>query len=314
MIFLESTNTAPENLHAMACKLETCTVDPVDESEFCDCRCNDQCQLKLRVFANPGGEDKENDCTSFLFRLLDAADTGEIKLFKKENEVWVEKETLNDPSFGTFYPVGTWTNCPGQELYFGYKLDWEPVFTTHGHGEYYVMAEMTILGSSVNQFSDIYSLLEYTDERADETVVIHTIQNGNIRRSAFDWTGMEWEQWIRLDGYFGFPKPTFITEEYLLNNYKEEQLQDEIRDEYTLEIDTKMTGPLAQDFIYTRLLANEFFVTDYNKCNTDKKRFCNFPVKPLSIEDPFEDRFAIGRFYTVKFTDRFKDNFKRNHK
>lgn len=314
MIFIQLNNTSPENLHAMECKLEACTVESVEESIFCDCSCVDGCFRKLPVFAKVGGTDKQNDKSSFLFRVLNSADTCALELWKKEGTAWVKKEDLNNNTFGIFYDLGAFTQHTGQELYCGYQLNWLPVFTTHGFGEYYVRADMSILGQAVEQFSETFYLLEYSDSRADETVSIYTVQNGDIRRSPFDYTDMNWEQWIRVHGYFGFPRPTFITEEYLLNNYEEEQIQDEIRDEYTLEIDQKLSGGLAQDLIYTRLLANKIEVTDYNSCNTDSKRFCNFPVKPSSIEEPSEDRYAKGRFYKVKFTDRFKDNFKRNHK
>ena len=164
------------------------------------------------------------------------------------------------------------------------------------------------------KWSDIYNLLEFSDSRADQTFVMRTLMNGKIKRSAFDFTGINWENWIRLPGYFGFRTPEFITEEYLTNNYEEEQIQDEIRDEYTLWIEKLLDASVSEEFIYHNLLANEIFITDYNLCNTDKKKFTNFPVKPSSIDEPVEDRYTKGRFYKVKFTDRFKDNFKRNHK
>lgn len=315
MILLEIGNSEPEQLHAMACKIESCTFDGIDALEFCDCSCNQGCQIKLPVFAKPGGTDYQNDKSSFLFRVLTATDSAAIKLFKKENNQWIEKVDLTaSPTYGTPYPFGTWTTYPGQELYIGYQLNWSSVYTNFGHGEYYVVGELTVLGDSIEQRSDIFELLEYSDDRADGTFVIHNIQNGNIKRSPFDWTGMEWNQWLRLPGYFGFRRPTFITEEHLTNEYEEEQIQDEIRDEYTLEINEFLNGELAEELIYRRLLANKLFITDYNQCNTFRNKFINFPVKPSSIEDPFEDRYRAGILYEIKFTDRFKDNFKRNYK
>lgn len=314
MIVLEVANTDPESLHAMACQIKACTVDSLDTEEFCDCSCVEGCVIKLPVFAKPGGEDCQNDKTSLMYRVIGPADTELMELFKKEGNSWVKKADLDNNTLGIYYPLGTWSNYSGQELQFGYQIQWENVFTNFGFGEYYIKTTLDILGQTIEKQSDIYYLLEFTPERADETVLIHTIQNGKIRRSPFDWTDINWHQWIRFNGYFGSPRPNFITEEYLTNDYQEEQIQDEIRDEYTLEIDQKLTGKLSYDFIYTRLLANQIFITDFNSCNADKDRFKNFPVKPQSIDDPIGDRYSDGRFYSIKFTDRFKDNFKRNFK
>lgn len=314
MIIKEISNSAPENLQTMLCKLDACTVPSIEEFERCDCDCFEGCLEKFPVFAKVGGTDKQNDKSSFLYRVLTATDTGSIKLLKKNGNEFEELATLNSATYGTFYDFGTWSQYTDQDLYFGYELEWLSVFTAHGRGEYQIKAELTVTGSSVEKFSQIFVLEEYTDRRADGTVKIQTVQNGDIRRSQFDFTGMEWNQYVRLKGFFGFRTPEFITEEYLTNDYKEEQIQDEIRDEYTLEIESFLEGEVLEDFIYTRLLANEIFVTDYNLCNTNKAKFCDFPVKMQSFEQVFEDRYRKGSLYSLKFTDRFKDNFKRNYK
>lgn len=314
MILIEVPNSAPENFHVLACKIDSCTVQGIEDTDFCDCECNHGCTLKLPVFAKAAGTDYENDRRFFSWRVLSQGDTASMELYKLVGNTWELQTILNNNAYGFYYPLGTWTLYPGQELQFGYELDWESVLINFGHGEYRVKADMSVLGQPVVKWSDIYYLLEFSEQRADQTFVMRTIMNGKIRRSPFDWTGLEREQWIRLPGYFGFRTPTFITEEYLLNNYKEEQIQDEIRDEYTLWIERLLDASVSEEFIYHSLLANEIFFTDYNLCNTDKKKFTNFPVKPSSIDEPFEDRYTKGRFYKVKFTDRFKDIFKRNQK
>jgi hypothetical protein len=217
---------------------------------------------------------------------------------------------LNNPAFGTEYPLGTFTNVTGQELYFGFKLDWESVLGTHGHGQYYVRANMTIFGASAFQFSDTYDLQEYSDSLANGTFVMRTIQNGNIRKSAFDFTGMEWEQYMRMNGTLWNRQPTFEIDEYLDENYKLTQVQDEIVDNFTLEIWNLIGGSLAMDVIYSRLLANEIFITDYNCCNAFE--YCEQELRPIEFADVTHDGFFDGIAYVITFTDRYKDRFKRN--
>jgi len=312
MIITELNNDAPELLHAMSSSVETCRVVKVDDVDMCDCRCNEGCVLKLPVFAISGGTDYQNDKSSFLYTTASIVGTGAMELHKKEGSTWVKKADLNNNALGTYFPKNTWTAHAHQLNYFGYEIEWENVLTSYGHGEYMIKTTITVFGNATVKYSDIYYLLEYTDQRADGTVRIHTIQNGYIKRGRFDWSDMNWNQYIRLHGYFGFRTPTFITEEYLTQKYVDEQIQDEIRDEFTLEINDMLNNNVSEDFIYNRMLANEIFITDYNLCNT--QQYINYPVKPESFDNVFEDRYVKGRAYTIKFTDRNKDIIKRNYK
>ena len=182
MIRTRLDNLNPDTLDAMCCELVACTYKPLEESSLCDCICKD-CLTILPRFAKVGGEEKENDTDSFLFRVLNSTDSGTLELWKQTNSGDVKQADLNVSTYGTYYPLGSFTNVSGQELYLGYVLDWESVLSNFGIGKYYVKANLTIFGSNTNQFSPVFDLQEYTDERADGTFVLKTIQNGNILRS-----------------------------------------------------------------------------------------------------------------------------------
>ena len=149
--------------------------------------------MKLPVFAKVGGTDYQNDKRGFMWRVLSGSDTATMELYKLVGSTWTLQATLNNNTYGIYYPLGTWTQYSGQSLQFGYQLNFESVLNAFGHGEYRVKADMTIFGQSVVKWSDIYNLLEFSDSRADQTFVMRTLMNGKIKRSAFDFTGINWE-------------------------------------------------------------------------------------------------------------------------
>jgi hypothetical protein len=313
MITTKLTNIDPEELSAMECQLEACVVERPTTRGVCDCRCSEQCVFKLPVFADTSGNARNNDNSDFLFKLLSSFDTGALELWKYENGTPVKKDDLdNTNTYGTFYDLGTWTQYPNQELYFGYFLEWLKVFNAFGAGQYFVRAELTILAVSQTIDSDIFVLNQFDHNLADETIKIKTVQNGQVRRSAFDFTGMNWQQEIRLPGFFGFRTPELKTDRYLDEDYVTKQVQDEIVDTYTMEINKFMNGSVCEDFIYSRMLANEIYVTDYNRCTTEEITDLHVVLEEFS--DVYEYRYHSGRAYEMKFTEAAKDRFKRNFK
>ena len=313
MVTTQLTNVNPETLSAMECQLEACVVERPSTRGLCECRCSEQCVFKLPVFADTSGNARKNDNSDFLFRLLSSFDTGTMELWKYENGTTVKKADLDATNtYGTYYALGTWTQYPNQELYFGYFLEWLKVFNAFGAGQYFVKTELTILAVSQTINSDIFVLNQYEDYLADETIKIKTVQNGQVRRSQFDFTGMNWNQEIRLKGFFGFRTPELQTDRYLDEDYITKQVQDEIVDTYTMEINKFMNGAVCEDFIYSRMLANEIYVTDYNRCTTEEITDLHVVLEEFS--DVYEYRYHSGRAYEMKFTEAAKDRFKRNFK
>ena len=91
--------------------------------------------------------------------------------------------TNND--LGEFYNGFT-----GQPDYIGFIADWRLIMLAYGVGIYQFKFDKTIIGANQIDFSIKYYLLPFTNQNADRTTRIEWTQNGSIRNSIFDLTGL----------------------------------------------------------------------------------------------------------------------------
>ena len=260
----------------------------------CDC---------LGVFGG-GSEDYQNDKSTFFYRRSQATDTITLKLKKDGTEV----ATITDNTYGTLYDFGTWTTEP-QKNYKIFIIDWDDVYTAFGNGVYLINAEYVITsGGTFDIASQEFKLQEYSDYRADGTVSFSWTQNGRIRNSEFDYTGLDITQYIRLDGKFGGWEPALEKDEIIYSNYERKQVQDEIVNSYSFQsklVDSYISKLLINDM----MLADSINVTDFNLYN-HRKDYINFQLRQdeVSIEEfPSSDKAVLD----LKFTDKVKNHLKQ---
>jgi len=305
MITLQLTDSAPQTFGSgLATKVKGESLPeiiPTETSDFCHCEI--ECTYVGTVFAEVGGEDYKNDKSQFLFRRFVTADTVAIELWKNGEKL----VDLDNNTYGTFFngfPSGT----AEQQLYVGYLLEWEEVYNIYGGGEYQIKAELSIIGVASTFESELYKLMGYSDLAADGTVKISTQQNGNIISSIFDFTGLEWDQSVRLRGRFYEDGEDFEKIIYQTQEYKQEQVQDKIIENWTLEADF-IPRSVSEFLTKNAVLSNSFNVTDYNLLNEKIHR--NVSVYPESIE---KTRIQDNRNanYVIKFTSRNDNIIKRN--
>lgn len=306
MITERLTNGNPETLNVMSAHICGVAKSTVGTEALCDCHCED-CLQTLSVFADTSSTDpKRNDKREFLFRVLDVGDTAVLKLFKNGTEV----ATLNTGAYGTYYALGS-LGTGDQLFYTGYLIEWKNVLSAFGVGDYYIKAELTIYGSSVDVFSQIYTLMVYDEETVDGTVRIATYQNGNIESSEFDYTGLNWYQEIRIKGIFWQKRPELTKDTYFTTARKVTQIQDSIKFIYTLETQF-LTGKTSDYLVSNKMLANDILITDYNRCNTES--YLDLPVTIEEFENTEELSYFRGRYHTITFADRTQNIRKRNFK
>ena len=299
MITTTFSNTRPASMGLMAVKQETTMVKPLEESFIDYCRCLCACPVVLRVFAHDSGNEFKNDKTAFLQRKTIATDTVVFKLYK--DGVFLDNL---DSTYGDFYDFGDLAD----PYLNGCLLHWDEVYDLHGYGVYQIITSLTSIGTAIDIESDYFELCESTDDRADGTVRIETYQNGYIL-SGTDYTGLNWYQQHRLPGWFGDKKPTFETDNYLKGDREISQIQDSIRNVYTLETEL-LPESLLNWITYDGLLSNRILITDYNLCTFE--RYQKLEVYPESIDDFSTFRRTpngLGRF---KFTDKKQNILKRN--
>lgn len=266
------------------------------ETQFSCCNC-------FEVFGG-GSEAYQNDKFSFLYKLITSLDTITLKL-EKDN---VKVATLNDNTLGTYYPLGTWTAQTGQELYEGFVIDWDTVLSTHGVGCYVVKAEKNILGVPTVEESKCFTLRTYNDSLANNSVSFQWLQNGLIKSGEFDYTDMNWTQYIRVKGQFGSWDPKLEKDSVLYSNYFQKQVQDEIVNTYTFNgefMDNYVTKLLILDM----MLADEIYVSDFNLYN-HRDDYVNFQVRQDEIPSMEELQRNTNAVISLQFTDRYKNTIK----
>jgi hypothetical protein len=288
----------------MATKIQRKSLPNLSKKEVNDiCYCNYECEYSANVFAKVGGEDYQNDKSQFLFRRFIPADSVSIEIYKDG----VKIDDLNDDTLGKFYngfPDGN----SEQQLYVGYLLDWEKVYSLYGAGNYRVMAQLNIIGEQSTFESELFVLRGYSDEAADGTVRIDSTQNGNIMSSIFDFTDLNWYQSVRIRGRFFEEAEEFEKIIYKTQNYRQEQIQDKIIENWTLEADM-IPRNISEFLTKNAVLSNNFVVNDYNILN--EKILRGVEVYPESIE---KSRIVDNRNanYVIKFTSRNDNIIKRN--
>lgn len=258
--------------------------------------------MNIVLAENSYTSDYKNDKSSFIFQIPPKGTNSlAMELFKDG----VKIADLNDNTYGTFYDFGDLSN----DFYTGYVIEWKLVLAAHGVGCYHVRATGTILGDSYTVDSVCYELMVYDDHVANGTVYLRWQQNGNILSSPFDFTGMEWEKYIRIPAFFGHDEPTEEIDEIQMTTRKFEQIQSEVIHEYTLE--TKMIPQWLSELLINDLaLSEKIYVTDYNAYNhlqdvIDKQvRFSGYDQNTY---------FAKNRLakFSFKFKDRKENNLKR---
>lgn len=305
MITIRLTDSSPQSvLSAMATKIQRKSLPNLSKKEVNDiCYCNYECEYSANVFAKVGGEDYQNDKSQFLFRRFIPADSVSIEIYKDG----VKIDDLNDDTLGKFYngfPDGN----SEQQLYVGYLLDWEKVYSLYGAGNYRVMAQLNIIGEQSTFESELFVLRGYSDEAADGTVRIDSTQNGNIMSSIFDFTDLNWYQSVRIRGRFFEEAEEFEKIIYKTQNYRQEQIQDKIIENWTLEADM-IPRNISEFLTKNAVLSNNFVVNDYNILN--EKILRGVEVYPESIE---KSRIVDNRNanYVIKFTSRNDNIIKRN--
>lgn len=267
------------------------------------CYCESECGYVASVFAKVGGEDYQNDRRQFIFRRLVVSDTVAIELWKNS----VKVADLNTSTYGTFYN-GFASGSVEQQKYVGFMLEWEDVYNLLGAGEYQVKANLNIIGVVSTFESELFRLMGYSDEAADGTVKIESIQNGNIMSSPFDFTGLNWNQSVRIRGKFFEESEELEKIIYKTQEHKKEQVQDKIIENWTLQADF-IPRSISEFITKNAVLSNEFIVTDYNLMNEQLLR--SISVYPESIEKTIilDNRTSN---YTIKFTSKLDNIIKRN--
>lgn len=227
-----------------------------------------------------------------------------ISLEEKTGDAWAKIADLNDSTYGTLYNYREKNNVKPAS----YRLEWKRVLEEHGSGCYRIAFD---LGVRV-EYSDEYTLKQYTQEVADESVRFEFIMNSVIgsKKQGFkrDFVGLNHTDQIRIyDSSFGKRTADIEVESVRLNSGKERTYKKEFREKYELEVREIRISTLKA-LLYDMLMADEIKATDYNSDNEDI-----FVDHEVEIEGSFEPEYHNGtakQSVVLNFVDKFNNHRK----
>lgn len=178
------------------------------------------CHFMLPAYANGSTDDLQNDKFALLILAQDWTTAVEFILQKNELNVWVDKATITNNTYGEYRAQGYYTKKP---KYSSVTLYWKNVLAAFGIGEYRIqVTQTTPLGDEVS-FSKPVCLREYTCT-PDNTIRLEWWNNkgiGDIEndREILDYTGTNFYYQIRIPySFFGYPKSEYTEDEIQYEN------------------------------------------------------------------------------------------------
>lgn len=281
------------------------TLNPNYLQDVCSCNsCCDCCVSEYALHDLIGVDNFKNDKFSFIFKKDFTGDGYSFKLYKR-NATGADTEITINSSIATIYDYG---DLESEDLYGGFIIDWYLVYSTNGNGDYYISGTVTKQGQEFDYESHTFKVRTFSCLIANNTVKIQAIQNGYIMSEDMDLSGFEWPTSIRVNGRLTKEKPDFITDRYTDGKRVIKQIQDEISDNWKLEL-WNMATKFNKLITYNLILNNEFYVSDYNR-NEQKYDYVSLVVEGIDKRDLAYNSSQVD--LTLKLKNRTQNIIKRN--
>jgi len=236
----------------------------------------DECCYQSPVLASSTSNDEwKNDINSFLFKRNFSNETITLTLQK---DGITDLPIVND-DYGVYSDFGAFSDYPN---YKGIKIEWQKVLLLEGSGTYRIKIESNFLTGSQTSYSIPFVLNEYTQDRADKTFRVQSVQNGYLRHIDFDFTNLNWVDGLRIRGFFGNRQAEYEQENVLYANRDSKQVRSELINKYVCQT-MQIPDCITDQIIEYHNFANKLFFTDYN-LNNHKKTYIQKEVVFDSME------------------------------
>ena len=158
----------------------------------------------------------------------------------------------------------------------------------------------------------MFTLRQFSSSLANKTTRIDVVMNGSLEKLKVNFTGISWKNSIRVGGFFGRREFQFEEDNIVNRQFESRQVSMKQSNEYKFQTNL-IPDCVTNEIIDFLLFGNDIFLNDYN-LNNHSYNFVKFPVKFESND---------GTEYGVKtrkarlnliFSDKFKNNLKRNFK
>ncbi len=276
----------------------------IDTQCSCPCICEDNCELALHD--DVGTSNYANDVFTFVTAREYPDDGYDLKLYKSTA---LHTPINIDAYLAEVFDFGEVDGNEDEDLA-GFILSWFQVWSYHGNGDYYISGTITRQGIVFPYTSKKFMVREFSCDIAERTVKIQAFMNGFIMSDIMDLSGTNWLTSIRLNGKLYREKPKYIETNFINLDYIKEEIQKEIKDQWTLEL-WPMDNQTYELLIYNLILNNGFYVSDYN---VNAKRFDQIALYPVDISDFRQWDRSSKQAVTLKFESSKQDHIKRNFK
>ena len=206
----------------------------------------------------------KNDINGFLFKKNFSGENIVLTLEKNGGSALGGTDIpLVDNTYGTFYNFGDFTLYPN---YIGYQIHWRNVLIVDGEGTYRLRVDSTLLTGSSTSYSVSFNLKTYSEQRASGTFRIQSIMNGYLRNPDFDYSGLNWLDGLRVEGFFGNRQAEYEEERIIYRNRQVKQLRSELLNKYTCQT-LHIPSCITDSIIEYHNFANVILFTGYNARN-----------------------------------------------
>ena len=264
------------------------------------------CYQSPALASTTDNDEFKNDIKGFIFKRNFSSES--IDLILEKNGGAINGGTdipLTNNDFGTYNNFGSYSGYPN---YKGYDLEWQKVLILEGPGTYQLRIDSTFITGTQTDYSIVFKLEEYTQEKAKGTFFIKSIMNGYLENVDFDFTGLNFTDGLRIRGFFGNRQPEYEQENIIYTNRESVQVRSELINTYTCQT-MLIPSCITQQIIEFFNFADVLYFTDYNY-NNHVKTYNQKSVVFDSIESIEYSSLTTLAPLVLKYKD-FVQNFRK---
>lgn len=172
---------------------------------------------------------------------------------------------------------------PNDETASGYIYDWNKILMVHGAGSYTIKVDYTIAGITGGHTVRTLDLKKFSIPNAKGSIRMYSEFNSYSLKENIDFTGSNFKDTIRTDGFFGSREPSTEINNIIDKSRNVLKVTRENLNKYTLETDPINIGMTKQMLDFHFLNEDVLLMSDFNRFNHD---FQLFDIPIVLIDEP----------------------------
>jgi hypothetical protein len=244
-----------------------------------------------------------NDYSGFFHKRQLPNETCEFYLLDVKNSNEINFNTLN-VNIGDF---GTHIDADLKTLQFS----WGEILQEFGEGSYNVVKRFQIAGIDFEEYSETFTLRNFSTRLANGTARAECIMNGRFDESGVDFTGVNFMHSVRTGGFFGNRDFNIEEDNIVSKTLEKRQISIKQINEYKFQTD-RIPSCIANQIIDFIIFGNQLSFSDYN-LNNNSYGYKSFPVKYSNNDGTVYGPYTRKSVLNLVFTDAASNKIKRNY-